>query len=507
MSLVIIKKNKIKFILVLFCLSVLITLPYNTFASNLEMNNNIEAIYITVFDDPVRLLKLTFNDNIIGFLEIQTFDVVEVNNPTVYHDYDIFILQTASEIIGDEFKTLNVINTEEPWVNKQYESYYLEFFYPKQIGSNNYLISLKYNETSEKYQFEPETKLINLNTGEEKQVPLNILENINYKEWFLVNGKNLFIKKMGLNHIQYPYSPPEEILKELEEIQLIKESRDYIVFRSPGYNNKTCIIIYNKNKKDWHQIIIEGEKNSVDVMNNYLISKTGYMFEGSSRINYTGGYEIINLETEERQTIVLESPGEIFLINDSCLIAKTKNRLIYIPIENTNIVQEKAQVLVDDNTNYSNIYEEIVLNRMVNLTQAVFLGPSIIPDEVKVERANELAKIGEDYSKIYNQLDKAIYYFNEALKFNPENVKAYSNLANVYLRNEEYHKSIDASLRAVDLTDNYIIKANAYNNIAKSYEGMEKWEKALEYYNKAFETRELTMYQENIDRIKRLISK
>src|SRR5690554_5955473 len=113
MSLVIIKKNKIKFILVLFCLSVLITLPYNTFASNLEMNNNIEAIYITVFDDPVRLLKLTFNDNIIGFLEIQTFDVVEVNNPTVYHDYDIFILQTASEIIGDEFKTLNVINTEE----------------------------------------------------------------------------------------------------------------------------------------------------------------------------------------------------------------------------------------------------------------------------------------------------------------------------------------------------------------------------------------------------------
>lgn len=119
------------------------------------------------------------------------------------------------------------------------------------------------------------------------------------------------------------------------------------------------------------------------------------------------------------------------------------------------------------------------------------------------QRARELNKLGEKYyQEIPRYYDKVIYYFKEAIKFNPEHAQAYSNLGLAYYKIKRYDESIEHSRKAIELTDNDIIKASSYYNIGMAYEAKEEWEKALKNYEKALRYRDHDAYREGIRRMK-----
>ena len=304
---------------------------------------------------------------------------------------------------------------------------------------------------------------------------------------------------MGLEQIQFPYSPPKDMIEELDLIHLIINSESYVVLRSPYHGEKSWIFIYYKTKSQWDKYSVKGDESFIRVINSYIISKTGFMPERGSQTRYTGEYELINLETGERQILKLEEPGDIYVINEDCIIAKSKDKLLYIPAEENIYRSEKAIVVYEDNDEK----EPGTLDRVVYQTQVAFLGPKEIPVEVMRQRARELNKLGEKYyQEISRYYDKVIYYFKEAIKFNPEHAQAYSNLGLAYYKIKRYDESIEHSRKAIELTDNDIIKASSYYNIGMAYEAKEEWEKALKNYEKALRYRDHDAYREGIRRMK-----
>ena len=88
---------------------------------------------------------------------------------------------------------------------------------------------------------------------------------------------------------------------------------------------------------------------------------------------------------------------------------------------------------------------------------------------------------GLSYSDLGNY-DQAIFYYDQAIKKNPEYTMAYNNRGNVFCRMGNYEKAIIDYNRAIDFNPSF---AEAFNNRAYAYYYTWEFEKALGDANKA----------------------
>ena len=445
-----------------------------------------------------RILKFDLEDKI--FYEIDTLNTVFYNITEIYSEYDYVTINNTPT--DDDYQNIYIIHTNKPWEHKIYEKYFNEYLYPQKINNQDYLVSLRFNSVGG--GLEPETSIINLSTLRKEEVPLDILKNMNTRRWLSVKEGELYIDSSGLNHIKMPYKVSDDLNK-LEEVHLIYNSNKYFILRSPYHGENSWIYKFDKEENKWVKYVVTGDESYIKVMNDYIVVQIGYD-QGGYSTKFTGSFELINLRNGEKQLLELEGLTKILIFNDNYLIVKDDLELLYIPVENGNIKNEEAITLYKEKESYWR--EKIVY------IDAAFLGPKEIPEEVKIQRAIELNIIGEEYyHEAYYQLDKAIYYFKEAIKFNPEYALAYSNLGLAYYNECKYYKTveylpkvIENSKISIELTNDDIIKASSYYNIAMAYEAMEEWEKALENYRKALEYRDHDAYREGIERMEKRYS-
>ena len=449
-----------------------------------------------------RVLKFDLEDE--RFYEIKTLDTVFNNITDIYPDFG-FLTINNTDITTDRnssYQNIYVVPINKPWEHQVYKKFFNEYLYPQNINNQDYLVSLKFNSVNG--GLEPETSIINLSNLKKEEVPLDILKNMNMVRWLWVKGNKLYIKGAGLNDIALPYNFSFPDIKGLEKVLLEYNTSNYLVLNSMYHDGHTWIFIYDKNEKKWEKVIIKGEESIPEFFGDYMVVNIAYDQGGYSPL-IIGEFEIINLKSGEKQNLELGYSSKVLIFNDNYLIVKDDLELLYIPVENGNIKNEEAITLYKEKESYWR--EKIVY------IDAAFLGPKEIPEEVKIQRAIELNIIGEEYyHEAYYQLDKAIYYFKEAIKFNPEYALAYSNLGLAYYNECKYYKTveylpkvIENSKIAIELTNDDIIKASSYYNIAMAYEAMEEWEKALENYRKALEYRDHDAYREGIERMEEKI--
>jgi len=441
-----------------------------------------------------RLLKLNLGKSENMFQEINTFRQLHVGGASVYTNLNISTLISTNSL-DDDFDNLYIFPLNTPWEHKIFEKYFAEYLYTESDKYENHLVSLKFMQVND--ELIPETNIINLSTLEREAVPLSILTRTNLRRWMWVKDDGLFIKSAGLDHIRFPFNIPEEIY-EFEKIHLIYNTNKFVLLRSPYHGENSWVYKYDKSKNKWTKYIVSGDESYINVMNEYIVVQIGYD-QGNYSTKFTGAFELINIRTGEKQILELEGLTKILIYEDDYLIVKDDHKLLYIPIEDEIIETEDAITLYEDQNIGS--WQQKVIN-----IEGAFLGPIKIPEDIKIIRAQELNNIGEDYyNQEHYQIDKAIYYLKESIKFNPEYALAYSNLGLAYYTIEDYDDTIEYSKKAIELADNEIIKASSYYNIAMAYEDMEEWEKAMENYRKALEYRDHDAYREGIERMEEKI--
>ncbi len=90
---------------------------------------------------------------------------------------------------------------------------------------------------------------------------------------------------------------------------------------------------------------------------------------------------------------------------------------------------------------------------------------------------------GNAYNSL-NQIDKAIFYYNEGLKMFPNFIEAHYNIGNVYMNNNMIEKAVEEYEKVLALNPKFI---NAMNNLANIYFAKNEFEKAMLMYKKALE--------------------
>ena len=193
----------------------------------------------------------------------------------------------------------------------------------------------------------------------------------------------------------------------------------------------------------------------------------------------------------------LEPPADIYYTSRECIIAKSQERILYIPIRAGEVKVDQAlpiydEILVDSE------YKEVLMQNI----DGIFIGPAEIPEEIMIAKAKNTNNKAEELYKD-EKVEEAIFYYELALEYYSEYAQAYSNLGLAYYKLKRYDESIEYSQKAIELTDNDIIKASSYYNIAMAYEAMEEWERALENYRKALEYRDHDAYREGIERMEK----
>ncbi|MFW6377735.1 MAG: tetratricopeptide repeat protein, partial [bacterium] len=387
-----------------------------------------------------RLIKFNLGRSDHTFQEIKTFTSSHAGGTKVYPEFKFLTIHSTNSL-DDDYNKLYIIPTNKPWEYQIYKKFFNEYLYPQKINNQDYMVSLKFNSVDG--GLEPETSRINLSNLKKEEVPLDILKDMNTRRWLSVKEGELYVDSSGLDHIKMPYNVPDE-LNELEEVHLIYNSKKYFVLRSPYHGENSWIYKLDKEQNKWTKFVVTGDESYIKVMNDYIVVQIGYD-QGGYPTKMIGDFEIINLKSGEKQILDLDGLTKILIFDDNYLIVKDDHELLYIPVENGNIKNEDAITLYKE--------KERSWREKVLYIDAAFLGPKEIPEEVKIQRAIELNTIGEEYyHEAYYQLGKAIYYFKEAIKFNPEYALAYSNLGLAYYTAEEYDESIKSSLKAIELT-------------------------------------------------------
>ncbi len=78
---------------------------------------------------------------------------------------------------------------------------------------------------------------------------------------------------------------------------------------------------------------------------------------------------------------------------------------------------------------------------------------------------------------------KAIEYFKESLKYDPENYATYNQLGNCYDYTNQFDDAIECYLKSLQIKENAI----AYNNLGNAYTNSSDYTKAEEMYKKAID--------------------
>lgn len=137
--------------------------------------------------------------------------------------------------------------------------------------------------------------------------------------------------------------------------------------------------------------------------------------------------------------------------------------------------------------------KKIIITRLVFCSLLIYVvlnsfsiyaseGPSINEiDKPKIKSAEYYLNQGLSYSDSGNY-EQAIFYYDKAIKINPEYAMAYNNRGNVFYRMGEYERAIIDYNRAINLNPGF---AEAFNNRAFAYYYICDYEKALSDANKA----------------------
>ncbi|MFO7869382.1 MAG: tetratricopeptide repeat protein [Bacteroidales bacterium] len=108
----------------------------------------------------------------------------------------------------------------------------------------------------------------------------------------------------------------------------------------------------------------------------------------------------------------------------------------------------------------------------------------------ETEVAEKKEEIGDIYSDLW-YTEESIEFFKESLEtYKAQNNKAkttdiYFKMADVLMKNKEFREAIDVLNESLDYITNQYLEAEAYNKIGVSHHQLQKYVRAIEYYNKA----------------------
>jgi len=123
---------------------------------------------------------------------------------------------------------------------------------------------------------------------------------------------------------------------------------------------------------------------------------------------------------------------------------------------------------------------------------------------VRIKESEYLNKLGENayHTKNYRL---AIDYYDNALLYDSDSYKVYSNLGLAYEKYGDLKSAIEKNNLAIRLAKDYDDnqwQANSYYNNARIYEKIGEWEKALNSYQNALAKNEHLIYRKAIKRMK-----
>ena len=132
-----------------------------------------------------------------------------------------------------------------------------------------------------------------------------------------------------------------------------------------------------------------------------------------------------------------------------------------------------------------------------------FSSDSVVSASQKAQ-AKELNRKGE---KAYHsqELERAMYLFQDAINLYSEYGQAYSNLGLTFQKLNRDAEALWANRKAIERASGSrekIIKASSYFNIARVYESQDKWEEALSNYENALSNRDHPAYNKGIKRMR-----
>lgn len=99
-----------------------------------------------------------------------------------------------------------------------------------------------------------------------------------------------------------------------------------------------------------------------------------------------------------------------------------------------------------------------------------------------------------EYGKVFNNLGlvceqkehpkKALRYYQKAIMFNPGLAEAYSNMASLLFKNQDYDKAIVYAQKAIDLDHLY---HQAYHTLGLAYRAKGEYQMALKFFARAYD--------------------
>ena len=157
-------------------------------------------------------------------------------------------------------------------------------------------------------------------------------------------------------------------------------------------------------------------------------------------------------------------------------------------MKNNNILESDFQSLI--NTAFQN-HQSGKLDEAESLYRQLL---STQPDQVTT--ANELRKLDHlvftDFGNLLlkqNKLDEAIYYYQEAIKINPEFVDSYNNLGMVFKQQGKFKEAIYYCQEAIKINPEFSLArqnlATIYNNLGNQFKKQGKVKEAGQYYQQA----------------------
>ena len=143
------------------------------------------------------------------------------------------------------------------------------------------------------------------------------------------------------------------------------------------------------------------------------------------------------------------------------------------------------------------------LDEADSLLKEILSDSSVLDKKINKDSA-ELNKLGEDAYHNGN-IEESIKYYKMAVLVNDKFSQAYSNMGLSYKKQNKLPEAIWANRRAISLADGKnekTVKAASFFNIAKIFEDSEKYQDALDNYQRAEENKSSETYQKGIKRMK-----
>lgn len=143
------------------------------------------------------------------------------------------------------------------------------------------------------------------------------------------------------------------------------------------------------------------------------------------------------------------------------------------------------------------------LNEADTLLKGILKDNKLLDQKI-VNDANELNKLGENSYKSGDN-EEAIEYYKKAILVNENFSQAYSNMGLAYKKLGKLPEAIWANRRAISLatgTNEKLVKASSFYNIAKIFEEQNQFQDALDNYILADSNKSLEVYKKAIQKMK-----